>query len=60
VTETPASETQQETGGTIDLKADQPDGQSANPSSQPPTAAAPAENLPAGKQKATPSHGGAG
>jgi RND family efflux transporter MFP subunit len=56
---TPASETQQETGGTIDLKADQPDGQPANPPSQSPPAAAPTENPPAGKQKATPSNGGA-
>lgn len=59
VAETPASETQQETGGTIDLKADQPDGQSANSSSQPTTTAAPTENPAVGKQKATPSNGGA-
>jgi len=57
--DTPASETQQETGGTIDLKADQPDGQSANPSSDQPVPGAPAENPPGGKPHAKPSRGGA-
>jgi RND family efflux transporter MFP subunit len=49
VAQSPASETQQETGGTIDLKGDQPDGQS---SSEPP-------GPPAANQPAKSSHGGA-
>lgn len=47
--ETPASETQQETGGTIDLKADQPDGRTDSETSTPPSASQPAK----------PSNGGA-
>jgi RND family efflux transporter MFP subunit len=49
VSETPASETEQETGGTIDLKADQPDGRADSESSTPQPASQPAK----------PSNGGA-
>jgi RND family efflux transporter MFP subunit len=49
VAQTPPSETQQETGGTIDLKADQPDGRSDSEPPAPPPAAQPAK----------PSNGGA-
>ncbi|UWZ84548.1 efflux RND transporter periplasmic adaptor subunit [Occallatibacter riparius] len=43
VAESPASETQQETGGTIDLKADQPDGRTDSESPAPPPASQPAK-----------------
>ncbi len=49
IAQEPASETQQETGGTIDLKGDQPEGESG---SEPPS-------LPAASQPAKSSHGGA-
>ena len=49
VADTPASETQQETGGTIDLKADLPDGRTDSESPAPQTA----------NQPSKPSNGGA-